>query len=168
MTQNQQLSIILVSESATLEFAALLRSLLKPGDIVALTGDLGAGKSFLARALLRDAANDPELEVPSPTFSLVQNYKLQGQTYLHSDLYRLSDASEADELGLFDDPEAILLVEWPERIAELADQATFTLSLHVISEMLEGRTLHVSGTPKRLEVLAQQLESRSDSGIKLI
>ncbi|MCF4097199.1 tRNA (adenosine(37)-N6)-threonylcarbamoyltransferase complex ATPase subunit type 1 TsaE [Maritalea mediterranea] len=168
MLEKEQISVILVSERATMEFAQILFDVLEPGNVVALTGDLGAGKSFLARALLRVAADNPDLEVPSPTFSLVQNYDLHGQTYLHADLYRLSDASEADELGLFDDPDAILLVEWPERLPELAARTTYTISLHLISEMLEGRTLHVGGAPHRLEKLAPMLESGSDSGIKLI
>ncbi|WP_051213879.1 tRNA (adenosine(37)-N6)-threonylcarbamoyltransferase complex ATPase subunit type 1 TsaE [Maritalea myrionectae] len=168
MIHDDQLSIILVSERATLDFAKMLYSLMQPGDIVTLTGDLGAGKSFLARALLRHAANDPELEVPSPTFSLVQNYQLPNQSFLHADLYRLSDESEAQELGLFDDDQAVLLIEWPERLPGLVERATFNLSLHLISEMLEGRTLHVWGDPTRLEALAHLVESGSDSGIKLI
>lgn len=168
MGQADQLSIILVSEHATMAFAQMLQAQLQPGDIVTLTGDLGAGKSFLARSLLRHAAVDPELEVPSPTFSLVQNYQLNNQPYLHADLYRLSDESEADELGLFDDDQAILLIEWPERLPELTARAPFNLSLHLISEMPEGRTLHISGDANRLEALAQLLESGSDSGIKLI
>src|SRR5690554_1580879 len=82
---------------------------LTPGDIVALNGDLGAGKSALARAIIRSLATDPALDVPSPSFALVQPYDTPRGPVLHADLYRLADASEADELGLLDTPDAIIL-----------------------------------------------------------
>jgi tRNA threonylcarbamoyl adenosine modification protein YjeE len=89
---------------------------LAPGDFVTLSGDLGAGKTTLARALIRRLAGDPELEVPSPTFTLIQTYELPGWFVAHVDLYRLGDASELAELGLDDlPPQAIVLMEWPDR-----------------------------------------------------
>lgn len=102
--------------AATDAIGTALADVIGPGMALLLHGDLGAGKSALARAFIRARAGDPALEVPSPTFSLVQPYA----GVLHADLYRLGDESELEELGLFDDPGMVLLVEWPERAPALA------------------------------------------------
>ena len=88
-------------EDATVRLGEDLAMALGPGDVLALKGDLGAGKSTLARALIRALADDPGLDVPSPTFTLVQAYDTRVPVH-HFDLYRLSSPSELDELG-FDD-----------------------------------------------------------------
>ncbi|MBS9721674.1 tRNA (adenosine(37)-N6)-threonylcarbamoyltransferase complex ATPase subunit type 1 TsaE [Tianweitania sp. BSSL-BM11] len=85
------------------------------GDVLALSGDLGAGKSTLARALIRALAGDPDLDVPSPTFTLVQDYQAR-LPVLHADLYRIGSPDELDELGLDEAAgRGVVLVEWPER-----------------------------------------------------
>lgn len=96
--------------------AELIAFTLKPGDTVALHGDLGAGKTTFARALIRALSNNPTLEIPSPTFTLVQTYEGARFAIAHFDLYRLNDAGELRELGL-DDVLAggIAIIEWPER-----------------------------------------------------
>jgi hypothetical protein len=105
-------------EAATCRAAEDLAMALRPGDCVCLVGDLGAGKSTFARALLRALADDDALEVPSPTFTLVQSYALPRFPVAHLDLYRLEDPEEADELGLDEALETgVALVEWPERAA---------------------------------------------------
>ena len=92
-----------------------LASALAPGDVVALHGTLGAGKSHLARALIRARLADPGAEVPSPSYTLVNIYQTAGGEIWHADLYRV-DPDELDEIGLADaPPDAILLVEWAER-----------------------------------------------------
>jgi tRNA threonylcarbamoyl adenosine modification protein YjeE len=108
------ISLFLEDESATIRLGEDLALALKQGDCLALSGDLGAGKSSLARALLRAVADDDALEVPSPTFTLVQSYDLR-IAVSHFDLYRLADSSELTELG-FDEAlhNGICLVEWPE------------------------------------------------------
>lgn len=88
----------LKDEAATIQLGEDLALALKVGDCLALSGDLGAGKSTLARAFLRAVADDDGLEVPSPTFTLVQSYDLRIPV-AHFDLYRLADSSELDELG---------------------------------------------------------------------
>lgn len=100
--------------------ADLLAFALQAGDVVALRGDLGAGKSTLARAIIRVLLGDPEAEVPSPTFSLVQTYDTPRFPVSHIDLYRLSSADEALELGIDElTKNGAVLIEWPERAEEL-------------------------------------------------
>ena len=109
-------SVTLDSETATGQLMADLALLIGPGDVITLTGDLGAGKTAAARSLIRYLAGDETLDVPSPTFTLVQTYELPPFAVLHADLYRIEDASELEEIGLSPLPEATLvLIEWPER-----------------------------------------------------
>ena len=115
--------------AATDALGVELAGLLEPGDLVVLDGDLGAGKTALARAVIRALAGDPDLDVPSPTFALVQPYETGKGPVLHADLYRLGDPREVEELGLLDNPAAIVLVEWAERAPEIMEAATLTVSL---------------------------------------
>lgn len=104
--------------ACTRRLGTALGARLRPGDLVSLRGDLGAGKTLLARAMLRAALNAPRLEVPSPTFTLVQTYESAKLELWHVDLYRLTMAGEVIELGLDDALArgAALIVEWPERM----------------------------------------------------
>src|SRR5690606_23297068 len=114
MSDGQPITMELADQAATVRLGEDLALALKPGDCLALSGDLGAGKSTLARALIRAVADDDDLEVPSPTFTLVQAYALR-IPISHFDLYRLGDPSELDELGFDEALDAgICLVEWPE------------------------------------------------------
>jgi tRNA threonylcarbamoyl adenosine modification protein YjeE len=105
----------LADENATALLGNDLAAALRPGDVVALGGDLGAGKTTLARAIIRSLAGIPELEVPSPTFTVVQTYEARFPV-AHFDLYRLASPSELEELG-FDEAVAggVVLIEWPDR-----------------------------------------------------
>jgi tRNA threonylcarbamoyl adenosine modification protein YjeE len=105
----------LPDQEATRNFGARLAGLIRPGDVIALCGALGAGKTELARALIRARAG-AAIEVPSPSYTLVQDYRLGDLVIRHIDLYRIADAAELLELGL-DAPAAdeIWLIEWPER-----------------------------------------------------
>ena len=116
MTARATISVALANETATAQLMADLALLIGPGDVIALSGDLGAGKTAAARAMIRYLADDDALEVPSPTFTLVQAYDLPPFPLLHADLYRISDASELEEIGLSPLPEGtVALIEWPER-----------------------------------------------------
>jgi len=109
------LTLTLADEAATARLGARLAAALQPGDLVLLFGDLGAGKTTLARAVIE--ALTGEADAPSPTYTLVQVYDTRtGWPLAHADLYRLEDGAELDELGLdeiLDDGAA--LVEWPEQ-----------------------------------------------------
>lgn len=147
--QTAPLSIALPDLGATTALAEDLALALKPGDCLCLSGDLGAGKSTLARALIRAIADDPDYEVPSPTFTLVQNYDLRFQI-AHFDLYRLASADELDELGLEEALEdGIALVEWPERASERFGSDTVAISLEDIADT--HRTARISAGPAFLE-----------------
>ncbi|WP_240231752.1 tRNA (adenosine(37)-N6)-threonylcarbamoyltransferase complex ATPase subunit type 1 TsaE [Devosia lacusdianchii] len=122
---------LLLDDAATTALGVELAASLQPGDLVILNGDLGAGKTALARAIIRALADDPQLEVPSPTFALVQPYETPAGPVLHADLYRLGDPREVDELGLLDNPQAIVLVEWAERAPEIVAAATVTVALDI-------------------------------------
>ena len=111
-------SLTLPDEEATRRLAMDIASALEPGDLITLSGDLGAGKTTFARALIRHLLADDTIEVPSPTFTLVQNYELPRFTLVHGDLYRVASAAELAELGFEDLPDqAVVLVEWPDRAA---------------------------------------------------
>lgn len=110
----------LANEAATAALMADLALLLGAGDVITLTGDLGAGKTAAARALIRYLAQDEHLEVPSPTFTLAQTYELTPLPVLHADLYRVNDPDELEEIGLSPLPEGtVALIEWPERAPNL-------------------------------------------------
>jgi tRNA threonylcarbamoyl adenosine modification protein YjeE len=118
MTAPATFSVALAHETATAHLMADLALLIGPGDVVTLSGDLGAGKTAAARAMIRYLAEDDALEVPSPTFTLAQAYDLPPFPLVHADLYRIGDASELEEIGLSPMPEAtVVLMEWPERAA---------------------------------------------------
>jgi tRNA threonylcarbamoyladenosine biosynthesis protein TsaE len=106
----------LSDEAATRRLGAAVARALRPGDAVCLSGPLGAGKSVLARALVR-ALTTPDEEVPSPTFTLVQFYEGAGLAVAHFDLYRLKNGDEAYEIGLDEAlDQGAAVIEWPERL----------------------------------------------------
>ncbi len=119
-----------LDEASLRLFAECLALKLRACDVVALSGDLGAGKTTFARALIRAVLDDTEAEVPSPTFSLTQTYESARLTLAHFDFYRLADAAEALEIG-FDEAaqRGAVIVEWPERAAELFSTEAITIAL---------------------------------------
>lgn len=129
--------MILATEDETLKLGARIATLVRPGDCIALDGDLGAGKTTLARGIL--SALGLETEAPSPTFAIVQPYD-PPETRLpvwHVDLYRLEHPGEARELGLDEARrDVVMLIEWPDRLGEaLWDDA---LRLRLLVEPQKG------------------------------
>src|SRR2546430_907535 len=152
-------SVVLANERATQRLAIDIAAVLQPGDLVTLSGDLGAGKTAFARALIRHLAEDAAMEVPSPTFTLVQTYALPRFTVVHADLYRVVHAGELAELGVDEASEnAVVLLEWPDRAVDAlpADRldVAFTLAPHLGANQRNAEiTRHGTFAP-RIERLA--------------
>ncbi|RBM07649.1 tRNA (adenosine(37)-N6)-threonylcarbamoyltransferase complex ATPase subunit type 1 TsaE [Novacetimonas cocois] len=124
-TDTDTVRIILPDDAATMALGRALAPALGAGDAVLLRGDLGAGKTTLARALLRTLCDDAAMEVPSPSYTLVQTYDApgvdaSGVEVSHFDLWRLDGPDALVELGWDDACEGIVLVEWPDRLGALA------------------------------------------------
>jgi tRNA threonylcarbamoyl adenosine modification protein YjeE len=153
-----EITLDLPDEGATARFAEDVAMRLVAGDVVALSGGLGAGKTTFARALIRALADDPGLEVPSPTFTLAQAYVARGLTLTHFDLYRLGDPSELDELGLFEAVEdGIVLVEWPEHAGDRLASGRLTISFALAGN---GRRVTLRGGADVLARVRRSLAGR--------
>lgn len=166
MTSPTTFSLALPNETATAHLMADLALLTGPADVITLSGDLGAGKTAAARAMIRYFAGDEELEVPSPTFTLAQTYDLPSFQLIHADLYRINDAAELEEIGLSPLPEGtVALIEWPERAPEAmpADRIDIALS-HRPALGSTARAAEITGhgkcaaTVERLKALRQFLQ----------
>ncbi|GAC1340458.1 MAG: bifunctional tRNA (adenosine(37)-N6)-threonylcarbamoyltransferase complex ATPase subunit type 1 TsaE/phosphotransferase [Beijerinckiaceae bacterium] len=160
--------IDLVDEEATGALAAQVASFVGAGDLIALSGDLGSGKTTFARSFVRTLTGDRDLEVPSPTYTLMQVYAGARFPIVHADLFRINSPSELEELGWEESSEgALVVVEWPER----AGDALTPDRLDVIFDLVPGAqeshrraTLAASGTfsPRLAQVKAvHELLSRS-------
>lgn len=135
--------VILSSPEETAALALRLGGMLRPGDTLLLEGPIGAGKTHFARSLIQSRLITPE-DVPSPTFTLVQTYDAEGAEIWHADLYRLGQPDEVVELGLTDAFEtAICLVEWPDRLGQLAPQSALTLQFATTDDE-DARVLDVT------------------------
>lgn len=150
-----ELTINLVDQAHTERAARALGSLLRAGDFVALHGDLGAGKTTLARALIQ-SLNPDETEVPSPTFTLVQVYECPLGPLAHLDLYRLSEPSEVYALGWDELRLGVMLVEWPERLGSLLPTPRVDATL-AFGKTEGERTLRLEMDEARLKVLGEIL-----------
>jgi tRNA threonylcarbamoyl adenosine modification protein YjeE len=166
MTAPATFSLALSNETATANLMADLVLLIGPGDVITLSGDLGAGKTAAARAMIRYLADDDALEVPSPTFTLAQVYDLPPFPLVHADLYRINDPAELEEIGLSPLPEGtVVLIEWPERAPSALPQDRIDIALsHRPALGSTARAAEITGYGKaaaqvaRLKALRQFLD----------
>ncbi|MDD2704950.1 MAG: tRNA (adenosine(37)-N6)-threonylcarbamoyltransferase complex ATPase subunit type 1 TsaE [Acidocella sp.] len=134
--------LTLQDDSDTEALGRRLAARAQPGDVLLLEGPLGAGKSTLARAFIRALAGDPRLTVPSPTFTLVQQYETKRGTVWHYDLWRLEGPQGLEELGWDEAQSGIVLVEWPDRLGDLTPPQALHLTL---SHAGTGREIILTG-----------------------
>jgi N-acetylmuramate 1-kinase len=152
MNTEAGVSLLLPDERATEQLAEDVAAVLKAGDLIALSGGLGVGKTTFARALIRALAGDPLLEVQSPSFPIRIDHALPRIKIAHADLYRIVDASELDELGLDEAiNEGALVVEWPEQFLSGLSAERLDITLEILGT---GRSVEIGGTgtwPARLD-----------------
>ncbi|HEY5302120.1 MAG TPA: tRNA (adenosine(37)-N6)-threonylcarbamoyltransferase complex ATPase subunit type 1 TsaE [Acetobacteraceae bacterium] len=141
-------SLNLADLAATETLAGDIAAWVQPGDAILLQGEMGVGKTAFARAFLRALSGDPALEVPSPSFTLVQTYATPAGPVHHFDLWRLDGPARLRELGWEDALSDIVLVEWPERLGEQLPDDALTLELSFGEG--EARRGRLSGWADRL------------------
>ncbi|HRQ61368.1 MAG TPA: tRNA (adenosine(37)-N6)-threonylcarbamoyltransferase complex ATPase subunit type 1 TsaE [Alphaproteobacteria bacterium] len=133
------------SEDASAALGAGIAQTLRRGSVLCLHGTLGMGKSVLARAIIRALAGNQTLDVPSPTYTLLQLYETPVAPIFHFDLYRLSAPEEIYELGWEDAlAEGITIIEWPERLGHLAPPARTDITLTPGNNGPDSRVIEVS------------------------
>ncbi len=159
------------SENDVAQFAQELAFMSQPGDLIALSGDLGAGKTTFARSYIRALVDDTQHEIPSPTYTLVQTYETPRMGVAHFDLYRLNEPEELLELGLDHFLQSgVALIEWPEKADELLPTKNFHIHLEETSTggATELRTLVVTGSEtnriRRLHALHNALKKAGWAG----
>ncbi len=146
------LDLTLPDLAATEGLAGRVADLARAGDTILLAGPLGAGKSAFARAFLRHAASDPALDVPSPTYTLLQSYDLPRFRAHHFDLWRLTGPDGLVELGWDDCRADVVLVEWPDRLGALRPDDALSVGLQPAAA--NARAARLDGWPDRLAGLA--------------
>jgi tRNA threonylcarbamoyladenosine biosynthesis protein TsaE len=149
MSEPATRTIALPELSATEALAGRIAAIARPGDCILLEGPLGAGKTAFARAFLRAAADDPALEVPSPSFTLVQIYETRIGTVFHYDLWRIDGSASLAELDWDDALDAIVLVEWPDRLGPLRPEDALTIEFRLGEG--EAREALLTGWGGRIE-----------------
>ncbi len=139
----------LYDQAATEQLGATIAAHLRPGDAILLQGPLGAGKTTLARALIRAACEQPYLDVPSPSYTLVQSYETAKNLCLHHfDLWRLNGPDALAELGWDDATLGVVLVEWPDRLQDYTPENALTITLSLMDD--NRRAIEIQGWGGRL------------------
>ena len=150
--------LTLADLAATKRLGLFMAERLMVGDVLALKGELGAGKSELARAIIQQICVK-ETDIPSPTFALVQTYESDSKVPLwHFDLYRLAESDDVFELGIEEAfIEAICLIEWPERLAGYLPDRTLTIEINYDASANSGRRVTLRGNPAWQNRLSEML-----------
>ena len=150
------LTITLCDPAATTRLGFFLAETLQAGDVIALNGPLGAGKSVLARGIVQGLCPD-EADIPSPTFTLVQTYEpVDGPSLMHFDLYRLETPEDALDLGIEDAfVEAASVIEWPERLGPWLPRGALRVTLAPDEDAPETRFVTLEGGARWQSVLDQ-------------
>ena len=151
-----ELIVNLDNEKTTNDFGIIISELIKEGDIILLDGEMGSGKTFLARSIISNLLEEKfkGMEIPSPTFTLIQEYKCKNFVIGHADLYRIKNNNELDALGIEDILEhGCLLVEWPEKIKKHYENDTLEIKFKDISGKKSVELKNIKGWKTRLKIL---------------
>lgn len=141
------MTITTKTEEETIQAAQKLADEITGGDVIALYGDLGAGKTVFARSLIRALTNNHTLEVPSPTFTLVQSYESSKGEIFHFDLYRTEDPEDVYALGWEEAlAEGIVIIEWPERLGTLKPAKSLDIRLSGVDNKPQQRKIEIIRT----------------------
>ena len=155
MGDDTPLTHALADEAETVAFARKIAAVARIGDVIALSGELGAGKSVFARGFVRGLMPEVD-EVPSPTFTLVQVYEAPAFAIHHFDLYRLERADDAVELGIEDAfADAVSLIEWPDRLGGLLPARRLGVTLATVADDQNARTATLTATDAWAERLQE-------------
>ena len=140
----KRLNYLADNETETVAIATRFAAALKPGDVVALSGELGAGKSLFCRAVMR-ALGVTDAALPSPTYAIIQEYDADSCRIAHMDWYRLDDAAEIEMLGVRDffRPPWICLIEWPERGEDILPDNALRVRLLCDADEFERRNIDI-------------------------
>jgi len=151
-----ELIVKLDNEKTTNDFGIVLSKLIEEGDIILLDGEMGSGKTFLARSIISNLLEEKfkGMEIPSPTFTLIQEYKCKNFILGHADLYRIKNNNELDALGIEDIlDQGCLLVEWPEKIKELYENNTLEIKFKDFNGRKSIELKNIKGWDIRLKML---------------
>jgi tRNA threonylcarbamoyladenosine biosynthesis protein TsaE len=151
--EKAKIEILSPSANKTIEVARLLGSKLRKGDVLALSGELGSGKTCFTAGLARGLGVSESYQITSPTFTLINEYPAKCNLY-HFDLYRLNGYSEFEDLGYeeYFSGEGVVVIEWAEKIAEILPQRAFFIKFDYIDE--NSRKINIQGPKSRLKELA--------------
>ena len=151
--EKAKIEILSPNANKTIEVARLLGSKLKKGDILALSGELGSGKTCFTAGLARGLGVSENYQITSPTFTLINEYKARCNLY-HFDLYRLNGYSEFEDLGYeeYFSGEGVVVIEWAEKIANILPPSAFFIKFEYVDE--NSRKINIQGPKKRLKELA--------------
>jgi tRNA threonylcarbamoyladenosine biosynthesis protein TsaE len=154
--EKAKIEILSASVNKTIKIAQLLGSKLKKGDILALSGELGSGKTCFTTGLARGLGVSKAYRITSPTFTLINEYQAKYNLY-HFDLYRLKGYSEFEELGYeeYFSGKGVVVIEWAEKIAEVLPQRAFLIKFYYVDE--NSRKISIQGPKRRIKELATAL-----------
>ena len=151
--KNTKIEIISISADQTREIARFIGGKLRKGDVLALSGELGSGKTCFTGGLARGLGVDEKYQITSPTFTLINEYPARCKLY-HFDLYRLNGYSEFEDLGYeeYFCGDGIVVIEWAEKIVKILPANTFFISFKYLDE--NKRKIIIKGAKSRLKELA--------------
>ena len=155
-----EITLDLPSQKATNQFGKNISNLIEIGDIIYLSGEMGSGKTTLARSIIKNllVSQYKDIEIPSPTFTLVQVYSCKGFNIGHVDLYRIENPNEIDALGIEDILyDGAVLIEWPDKIKNKLNYNILEIKIKNLNNSRTASIGNIRGWENRIRELNQQV-----------